>query len=148
MKLSVFAAAAVMASAAAQAEPPSRQRFSAGSFAGSCRWRRLAAISPISSGAAPRHRTSASETAAGPPGSKNGAIGTAARTLAPEEMSGEALAGRTAACLPEAEAGKTGLGRDWVFTLPHAKIHISEIGGPRAKVGRIVTFSVEATPAP
>jgi hypothetical protein len=64
--------------------------------------------------------------------------------LAPEEMSGDALAARTAACLPEASRGRADFTRDAVFTLPHARIHISERGGPGAKVGRIVTLTVEA----
>ncbi|HYG47465.1 MAG TPA: hypothetical protein VD846_05920 [Allosphingosinicella sp.] len=66
------------------------------------------------------------------------------QNLAPEAMSRDNLAARVAACLPEAVRGDGGLARDAVFTLPHARIHISERGGPRAKVGRIVTLTVEA----
>ena len=66
------------------------------------------------------------------------------QNLAPEEMSRDALAARVAACLPEAVRGPPSLARDAVFTLPHARIHISELGGPGAHVGRIVSFSVEA----
>jgi hypothetical protein len=70
------------------------------------------------------------------------------QNLAPEEMSRDALAARVAACLPEAVRGRNGFTRDALFTLPHARIHISEVGGPRAKVGRIVQLTVEAIPAP
>jgi hypothetical protein len=66
------------------------------------------------------------------------------QNLAPEEMSRDALAVRVVACLPEAARGSNGFTRDAVFILPHAKIHISELGGPKAKVGRIVQLTVEA----
>lgn len=69
------------------------------------------------------------------------------QNLAPEELSRDNLAARIAACLPEAIRGPRTLTRDAVFTLPRARIRISEFGGPRAKVGRIVTLSVEALPA-
>lgn len=68
--------------------------------------------------------------------------------LAPAEMSRDALAARTAQCLPDAVPSKGDYGRDASFTLPQAEIRISERGGPGAKVGRIVTFVVEAIPAP
>lgn len=68
------------------------------------------------------------------------------QNLAPAEMSRDALAERVAACLPEAVRGRDGLARNIVFTLPHARIRISEAGGPRAKVGRIVELVVEAVP--
>jgi hypothetical protein len=70
------------------------------------------------------------------------------QNLAPAEMSRDALAARVATCLPEAVRGSNGFTRDAVFTLPHARISISELGGPRAKVGRIVQLTVEAIPAP
>ena len=70
------------------------------------------------------------------------------QNLAPEEMSRDALAERVASCLPEAVRGRSGLTRDAVFTLPRARIHISELGGPKAHVGRIVELVVEAIPAP
>jgi hypothetical protein len=69
------------------------------------------------------------------------------QNLAPEEMSRDALAARVAACLPEAVRSKSQFGREAIFTLPHAEIRISELGGPRAKVGRIVELVVEAVPA-
>lgn len=70
------------------------------------------------------------------------------QNLAPVELSGDALSARVAQCLPEAARSTDGFGRDSIFTLPHAQIRISERGGPRAKVGRIVQLVVEATPAP
>ncbi len=70
------------------------------------------------------------------------------QNLAPEELSRDALAARVAACLPEAVRSTSAYGREALFTLPHAQIRISERGGPRAKVGRIVQLVVEATPAP
>lgn len=69
------------------------------------------------------------------------------QNLAPEEMSRDALAARVAQCVPQAARSRSEFGHDAIFTLPHARIRISELGGPRAKVGRIVEFVVEATPA-
>lgn len=69
------------------------------------------------------------------------------QNLAPDHMSRDALAERTAQCLPQAVRSNGDYGHDSVFTLPHARIRISERGGPRAKVGRIVTLVVESTPA-
>lgn len=69
------------------------------------------------------------------------------QNLAPEQMSRAALAARIAACLPGAVPPTGDHGRESVFTLPQARIRISERGGPRAKVGRIVTLVVEAVPA-
>ena len=70
------------------------------------------------------------------------------QSLAPPELSLESLAAQTAACFPEALQGKDGPYRETVFTLPGARIHISEHGGPRAHVGRIVELMVEAIPTP
>jgi hypothetical protein len=70
------------------------------------------------------------------------------QNLAPQEMSRDALADRVAACLPEAVRSTGDYGHEAIFTLPHAQIRIDERGGPGAKVGRIVTFVVEATLAP
>ena len=66
--------------------------------------------------------------------------------LAPEHLSLESLAAKTAACLPEAVRTKGRWGRQAIFTLPGARILITESGGPRAKVGRIVGYRVEAIP--
>lgn len=70
------------------------------------------------------------------------------QNLAPKEMSRDALAERTARCLPDAVRSRSDSGQEAVFTLPHAQIRISERGGPGAKVGRIVQLVVEATGAP
>jgi hypothetical protein len=67
------------------------------------------------------------------------------QNLAPVEKRLAALAERVQACLPEAVRAPPGLARDAVFTVPHARIRISERGGPRAHVGRIVSFTVERT---
>ncbi|HEX8308512.1 MAG TPA: hypothetical protein VF645_08850 [Allosphingosinicella sp.] len=69
------------------------------------------------------------------------------QNLAPARMSRDALAGRVAACLPQAVRSEGDYGHADVFDLPHAQVRIDEHGGPGAKVGRIVTLVVEATPA-
>ena len=69
------------------------------------------------------------------------------QNLAPAEMSRDSLAARIAACLPAAARSTSDYGHESVFTLPHAQIRIRERGGPKAKVGRIVTLVVEALPA-
>ncbi len=68
------------------------------------------------------------------------------QNLAPAEMSRHALATRVAACLPQAVRSQGAYGHETIFDLPGAQIRIGERGGPRAKVGRIVTLVVEATP--
>jgi hypothetical protein len=70
------------------------------------------------------------------------------QNLAPHYLSLDSLAKRTAECLPEArrEAGR--YGRETVFVLPGARVRIQENGGPRAHVGRIVTFRIEAAAPP
>lgn len=64
--------------------------------------------------------------------------------LAPAHLSLDSLAAATAECLPEAEQTRGRWGREATFTLPGARILINESGGPRAKVGRIVGYRVEA----
>jgi hypothetical protein len=66
------------------------------------------------------------------------------QNLAPEELSLNSLAARTAACLPSAARSRGRWGGEAIFTLPRARIVIDQSGGPRAHVGRIVTFRVEA----
>jgi hypothetical protein len=68
------------------------------------------------------------------------------QTLAPAAMSRDALAARVAACFPQAVRSQGDYGHETIFDLPSAQIRISERGGPKAKVGRIVTLVVEATP--
>ena len=65
------------------------------------------------------------------------------QSMAPDPLSLESLARRTAACLPEARRQPSSDG-EAVFTLPYARIRVTEDGGPRAHVGRIVGFRVEA----
>lgn len=64
------------------------------------------------------------------------------QTMAPDHLSVDALAERTGACLPAAERTLSG-DDEAVFTLPRARIRITGSGGPRAHVGRIVTYRVE-----
>ena len=66
------------------------------------------------------------------------------QSLAPQELSLDTLAGRTAECLPSAVRASGRYGDEAIFTLPRARIVIEESGGPRAHVGLIVTFRVEA----
>jgi hypothetical protein len=64
------------------------------------------------------------------------------QSLAPDPLSLAGLAASTAACLPEA-ARTLSSRHEAVFTLPYARIRITEYGGPRAHVGRIVSYRVE-----
>lgn len=66
------------------------------------------------------------------------------QSLAPAELGLDSLAGRTAACLPNAVRSRGRWGGEAIFTLPRARIRIEESGGPRAHVGLIATFRVEA----
>ena len=71
------------------------------------------------------------------------------QSLAPEELSLASLAGRTAACLPNAVRSRgPHYDRQAIFTLPRVRITIEESGGPGAHVGLIATFRVEAVRAP
>lgn len=67
--------------------------------------------------------------------------------LAPDHLALESLADATAACLPQAKRERGPYHREVTFTLPEVRILISESGGPRAKVGRIVGYRVEAVTA-
>ncbi len=70
------------------------------------------------------------------------------QSLAPDELSLASLSARTAACLPSAVRSRGRWGDEAIFTLPRARIVIEESGGPRAHVGLIATFRVEAIRAP
>jgi len=70
------------------------------------------------------------------------------QSFAPDSLSLESLAARTAACLPEAARSDRTPWRETLFTLPYAQIRISEQGGPGAHVGRIVGLAVEAVIPP
>jgi hypothetical protein len=66
------------------------------------------------------------------------------QNLAPAELGLESLTGKVGACLPSAVRSRGRYGDEAIFTLPRARIVIEQSGGPRAHVGRIVTFRVEA----
>lgn len=66
------------------------------------------------------------------------------QSLAPDGLSLASLAGRIEGCRPDAVRTRDRGGRQAVFTLPQTRILIRESGGPRAKVGRIVTLRIEA----
>lgn len=70
------------------------------------------------------------------------------QSLAPDELSLASLSERIAECLPNAVRSQGRLyDRQAIFTLPRARIVIDESGGPRAHVGLIATFRVEAVRA-
>lgn len=140
--------AALLASAPAGAEPPSKQQIFCAEL------RRVVEVAELGGDFAYLERSRAA-----PPrlGFRHGcrATGTpekqywlCTQNLAPAEQSRDALAARIAECLPEAVRGRNGFTRDSVFLLPRARIHISELGGPGAKVGRIVQLTVESVTAP
>ena len=70
------------------------------------------------------------------------------QSLAPPELSLDSLAGQSAACLPNAVRSRGRWADEAIFTLPRVRIVIEESGGPRAHVGLIATFRVEAVRAP
>ncbi len=69
------------------------------------------------------------------------------QSLAPEALGLASLSARTADCLPNAARGRS-YDRQAIFTLPRVRILIEESGGPRAHVGLIATFRVEAIRPP
>ncbi|HET9640080.1 MAG TPA: hypothetical protein VFP12_12825 [Allosphingosinicella sp.] len=146
MKPIAIVAAALLASGPAQAEPPSKQQIFCAEL------RRVVYVAELDG-----DFTYLERSRAAPPrlGFANGCQATGdekkqywlcGQNFAPESLSRDALAARVAACLPEAVRGPPGLARDALFTLPYARIHISELGGPGAHVGRIVELVVEAIP--
>lgn len=70
------------------------------------------------------------------------------QSLAPESLSIQSLASRTAACLPQARHQIFATWQQTEFRLPNAIIRISESGGRGAHVGRIVSYSVDAIAPP
>jgi hypothetical protein len=68
------------------------------------------------------------------------------QNLAPDHLSAERLTALTRACLPEAVALPSEMRRETRFRLRDLEIIISETGGPRAHVGRVVSYIVAATP--
>lgn len=146
MKLIAIVAAAVLAPGLARAEMPSRQQIFCAEL------RRVVYVAELGG-----DFTYLERSRAAPPrlGFTNGCQATGdekkqywlcGQNFAPESLSRDALAARVAACLPEAVRGPPSLARDALFTLPYARIHISELGGPGAHVGRIVELVVEMIP--
>jgi hypothetical protein len=148
MKFTGLIAATALASSAAQAQPPSPQQIFCAEL------NRVVQVAQMdgdftylerSRAAAPRFgfRHGCRAHAASP---RHPAAWWCHQNLAPEALSLESLAGRTQACLPNAVRSR-GRYREALFTLPRVRILIEESGGPRAHVGRIVTFRVEAVRA-
>lgn len=148
MKLMAIVAAALLAPGTAQAQPPSKQQIFCAEL------RRVVEVAELGGDFAYLERSRAAPPRFGfvhgcqATGDEKKQYWICSQSLAPEELSRDALAARVAECLPEAVRGRNGVTSDAVFTLPGARIHITELGGPRAKVGRIVQLVVEAIPAP
>ena len=68
------------------------------------------------------------------------------QNLAPESLSADRLAERTSACLPGAEPLPRRHPGERRFAVGAVEIRIHESGGPRAHVGRIVSYVVAAPP--
>jgi hypothetical protein len=147
MKVMAIAAAALLAPGPVWAEPPSRQQIFCAEL------RRVVEVAELGGDFGYLERSRAAPPRLGfaqgcqATGDSKKQYWVCGQSFAPETMSLDNLAARIAECLPEAVRGKHGLAREAVFTLPRAQIHISELGGPGAHVGRIVELVVEATPA-
>lgn len=146
MKRMTIAAAALAATGSAQAQPPSAQQIfcselnrvvQVAQMDGDFAWLERSRPAPPRFGF--RHGCRAQAATATQP-----AAWWCHQNLAPEELSLNSLAARTAACLPSAARSRGRWGGEAIFTLPRARIVIEQSGGPRAKVGRIVTFRIEA----
>jgi hypothetical protein len=144
----IVAAAAWLAPDAAQAEIPSSQLVFCAEL------RRVAAVAERGGDFDLLERSRAAPPRLGfaqgcqATGDENKQYWLCGQSFAPEAMARDALAGRIAQCLPEAVRAPPGPARDALFTLPYARIHVSETGGPGAHVGRVVELVVEAVPAP
>ena len=145
-RMAIVAAAALLAPGSALAEIPSKQQIFCAEL------RRVVHVAELDG-----DFTYLERSRAAPPrlGFVNGCQATGddrkgywlcAQSFAPEALSRDALAARVAECLPEAVRGPPTLARDADFTLPYARIRISELGGPGAHVGRIVELVVERIP--
>jgi hypothetical protein len=138
MKWMAIVATVLAASSLAQAEPPSKQRIFCHELT------RVLEVAELDG-----DFTYLERSRAAPPQLGFRHCFAAARpawhchqTMAPEHLSLDGLAAGTAACLPEA-ARTLPSEHEAVFTLPYARIRITEYGGPRAHVGRIVSYRVE-----
>jgi hypothetical protein len=135
-----IAAAALLAPGLAGAEPPSKQQIFCAEL------RRIVEVAELGGDFTYLER---SRAAAPRLGFRKCFAAAAARpawychqSMAPDHLSLDGLAASTADCLPEA-ARTPASGDEAIFTLPHARIRITEHGGPRAHVGRIVSYRVE-----
>jgi hypothetical protein len=140
-------AAALLGAGQAQAEPPSPQEIFCAEL------KRVVGVAELGGDFAGLERSRAAPPRLGfqgcqASGDDKKQYWLCGQSFAPEALSRDALAARIADCLPEAVRGPGSLAREAVFTLPYARIHISELGGPGAHVGRIVELVVEAIPAP
>ena len=144
MKVAGAIVAAAMIASAVQAEPPSKQQIFCAEL------RRTVEVAELDG-----DFTYLERSRAAPPllGFDHCFAAASARpawychqSLAPDPLSLAGLAASTAACLPEA-ARTLSSAHEAVFTLPYARIRITEYGGPRAHVGRIVSYRVEKLPA-
>jgi hypothetical protein len=148
MKRIAIVAAAVLVPGSAQAEMPSPQQIFCAEL------KRVVEVAELGGDFAYLERSRAAPPRLGfaqgcqATGDERKQYWVCGQTFAPEEMDRDHLAARVAACLPEAVGGPRGLFHDALFTLPYARIHISELGGPGAHVGRIVDLVVEAMGAP
>jgi hypothetical protein len=138
MKLMAIVAAALLA-APAGAQPPSKQQIFCADL------RRIVEVAELDGDFTYLERSRAAPPRLGFRKCFAAAVRPAwhcHQTMAPDHLSLGALAARTAACLPA--AARTLAGDDEaVFALPYVRIRIAESGGPRAHVGRIVTYRVE-----
>lgn len=139
-----IAFAALLAQGPAEAEPPSSQRLFCAEL------RRVVRVAEQGGDFAFLERSRAAPPRLGfahgcqATGDEKKPYWLCGQNFAPESMSRDNLAARIAECLPEAIREANGLLRDAEFTLPYARIHINELGGPRAHVGRIVELIVES----
>ncbi len=146
MKLMAIVAAALLVTGPAKAEPPSGQRIFCAEL------RRVVNVAEQDGDFAYLERSRAAPPRLGfvhgcqATGDEKKQYWLCGQSSAPESLSRDNLAARIADCLPEAVRGQAGLARDAVFTLPYARIRVSELGGPGAHIGRIVELSVEALP--
>jgi hypothetical protein len=142
--IATLAAAALLAPGPAEAGPPSRQEIFCAEL------KRVVEVAELGGDFTYLERSRAAPPSLGfahgcqATGDEKKRYWACGQSFAPDHLSRDALAERISACLPDAVRGQASLAREAVFTLPYARIHVSELGGPGAHVGRIVELSVEA----
>jgi len=147
MKLVTIVALALLATGTTRAEPPSKPRIFCAEL------RRVVHVAELGGDFSYLERSRAAPPKLGfinceAAGEKK-QYWSCGQSLAPDELNRDNLAAQVAECLPEAVREADGLLRDSEFTLPYARIHIGELGGPGAHDGRIVLLVVEAVrPSP